>query len=269
MSRLKAAHRLEQLVVVARLQRRRTGGAGEQYFAQQRHTFIAHSGSQRRAVRQWPPGGQRRQAQPRIGGAQVAVQRKGRAGALEGLRQIGKALHGDLQQLLAIVALRGVGAAPDLLDIGLAQATTGQMVQRFQIGVAGEDVSAFAMQRRGRRLIELLAYARRLILRRVQTVIGQLRELLQQAVERRIGIPHRLVMHGCIECRQSLQRLWFQPVRHRRAALWQAHQRGFERRRRRDERLCRGRDRGEAEPDGKTKCTFFEQFIAPGHSRDC
>jgi len=96
-----------------------------------------------------------------------------------------------------------------------------------------------------------------------------LRELLQQAVECRIGIPHRLVMHGCIECRQALQRLWFQPVRHRRAALRQVRQRGFERRRRCDERLCRGRERGEAEPDGKTKCTFFEQFIAPGHSRDC
>ncbi len=89
----------------------------------------------------------------------------------------------------------------------------GQVIKRFKVGMAGKDIAALALQQRGGGSLQLRANAFRLILGRVKAIVRQCCELLQQAVEHGVGIPHRLVVHRLVERREPLQRGRFEPAR--------------------------------------------------------
>ncbi len=80
---------------------------------------------------------------------------------------------------------------PDRFQLFLAQAALAQMLQRQQIGVAGQDVAARAMQRIGGRRLQLAANLLRLVERRVQAVVGQRFELSDEVLDLCIGGPER------------------------------------------------------------------------------
>ncbi|EXF44391.1 hypothetical protein BAY1663_03221 [Pseudomonas sp. BAY1663] len=145
----------------------------------------------------------------------------------------------------------------------------GQVLQRLEIGVAGVQVAALAMQWLGRGGLQLLADAVGLVLRGIEAVVGQLRELQQQGIELRVAGPGELEVACPVERREPLQGLRFERRRQLRTGTWQRREGRFDRRNGRRESLGQGGGGNAAEPDGQTECMFFEQRFAPDYRPDC
>jgi len=117
------------------------------------------------------------------------------------------------------------------------------VVQRLEVGLAGKQVVAFGPAWGRRDRVELLAYPLRLVVGRVQAIVGQLCELLQQAFEQGAGGPGGVELAGLVERVQVFANRG--PDRQLRAALRQAFQHALQC------RLLGGGRRGEGQAGGE------------------
>ncbi len=244
-------------------------GVAEQALAQQRHAGVEHLRAQRRPGWDRRPLRQRLSAQARIGGAQGKVLRHIRARPGEGIGQVVQPAAGEFQRGLAIVLDRPVGAAPQRFDLLARQAAVGQVVQGAEVGVAGQQIAADPVLRRGAGAMGQLADAFEVVAGRGQAVVGQLFELPQQAIDLPVGAPHRRKILPRVESLQTLAGGRLQ----RREITTAVRRQLFEGRAQRADRLAsrrgEGRQRQQQQSGSQTKCVFFVQRCAPRAPFDC
>ncbi|MNZ80637.1 hypothetical protein D3C78_992790 [compost metagenome] len=176
--------RIVQVACVFRVDRRSAQIACVgQALLQQRHTGIALARAQQRAVDDPRPCGQRLLAEAGIGIAQVAIGLELRTRLLEGGGQVAQSAHRKSRSPARPAGCRRVLGVPDRLHLGRIEAAPAQVLQRLQVGMAGQHLAAGrALGVAGGDALEPAQVGQVIGLRR-QAVVGQALQLRQQAGE--------------------------------------------------------------------------------------
>ena len=199
--------RIVQVAVCASRAARRSGqiACTGQALLQQRHTGIALARAQQRAVGDPRPCGQRLLAEAGIGVAQVAIGLELRTRPLEGGGQVAQSAGRNSRSSARPAGCRRVLGVPDRLHLGRIEPAPAQVLQRLQVGMAGQHLAAGrALGVAGGDALEPAQIGQVIGLRR-QAVVGQALQLGQQAGETST-VPHALGALLPVEVEQRFPR---------------------------------------------------------------